>query len=50
MEEEIDMNSDDMWGEWDAACMKVLDDLHNNTRRIGERARMLPKDSEEQAA
>lgn len=50
MDEEIDMNGHDMWGDWDAACMKVLEALHNNTKRIGEAARRAPKEQEERAA
>lgn len=35
--------------EWDAACMKALEALHNNTKRIGENARRAPKDTEKVA-
>jgi hypothetical protein len=50
MDEEIDITNPDFWGEWDAACWKVLDDLHNNMKRIGEAARRVPKDKEGEGA
>lgn len=50
MDEEIDVTSPDMWGEWDAACWKAFEALHNNTKNIGEAARRVPKDKEERAA
>jgi hypothetical protein len=50
-EEEIDLNSPDLWGEWDAACWKAFEALHNNTKNIGEAARRAPKEADgEQAA
>lgn len=36
--------------EWDAACRKAFEALHNNTKLIGEAARRVPKEKEEKAA
>ena len=48
MEDEIDVDSPDMWGEWDAACWKAFEALHNNMARIGEAARRCePKERQE---
>ena len=49
MDEEIDMTSPDMWGEWDAACWKAFEALHENTKRIGEKARRVPKEERDAA-
>jgi hypothetical protein len=40
MDEEIDITNPDFWGEWDAACWKAFEALHNNTKIIGDNARM----------
>lgn len=44
MDEEIDVNGPDLWGEGDAACWNAFEAFHNNTKLIGEAARRAPKD------
>jgi hypothetical protein len=43
MDEEIEITSPDMWGEWDAACWKVVDGIHNEMKRIGDNARRVAR-------
>jgi hypothetical protein len=48
MDEEIEITSPDMWGEFDAACRKVFQDLYEELERSADKARRAPK--EESAA